>query len=152
MEKISAIQTETLHSLNPWTSQFFSVSYEPLVSLLLWQIYSLRRPVILLNKSIMLPQRLQSTSTIADRGISVSVTIHRDSLICAVCGSATAAKELFLFNADQKAARGCSHLHPKHHGVLVTVAGGVTMPAAWTGSVLIRMNLFFKALSLSQSI
>lgn len=58
------------------------------------------QPLILLHKSSMLSQWLQSTSTKADRGMSVSVTIHRDSLICAVCSSVTAAKELFLFNAD----------------------------------------------------
>lgn len=114
------------------------------------------QPLILLHKSSMLSQWLQSTSTKADRGMSVSVTIHRDSLICAVCSSVTAAKELFLFNADQwtdeeRAAWGRPHLRLKRHSALATVAGGVTMPTAWTGSVLIRRHLFFKALSLTVS-
>lgn len=71
--------------------------------------------------------------------MSVSATIHRDSLICAACSSVTAAKELFLFNANQttdeeKAARGGSHL---------TVTGDVVMPTASTSTVLIMMYLFF---------
>lgn len=150
--KISPIQTDTPHSLNNWTRVF------PTVSCFMWATCEFAvtadifttQPLILLHKSSMLSQWLQSTSTIADRGMSVSVTIHRDSLICAACGSVTAAKELFLFNADQwtdeeRAAWGRPHLRLKHHSALATVAGGVTMPTARTGSVLIRMHLFFKS-------
>lgn len=102
-----------------------------------------KQPLILLDTSYL----IESTSTIADRGMRVSVTIHSDSLICAVCSSVTAAKELFLFNAEQwtdeeTAAWGCPHLSLKHNSMLATVAGDVTMPTARAGSVLIRMHLF----------
>lgn len=84
----------------------------------------------------------------------MSVTVHRDNLICAGCSSVTAAKELFLFNADrwsdeERAAWGCSPLSLKRHSMLATVAGEVTMLTAWR--VLIMMYLFIEALSLAVS-
>lgn len=74
--------------------------------------------------------------------MSVSATIHRDSLICAACSSVTATKEPLLFNADQwtdEDEAAPRLLSPRV--CKATVAGDVVMPTASTATVLTVMYL-----------